>query len=76
LNELALELPDVLFVSCVLNDKEIAADILEDSGWENMTHIYIEPNIKDTLKSQFGFTEVPFCLVIDSVRTFVDHPLN
>jgi hypothetical protein len=69
LNTLATGVPQVLFLSCVLNDKEIAADIVEESGWENMTHIYIEPSVKEALKQQFGFTEVPYCIVIDSVRT-------
>lgn len=59
--------PEIFFASCVLNDKEVAADIIEESEWGNMTHLYIEPAVKDALKSQFGFSEVPFCLVIDEV---------
>ena len=68
LNHMAVEFPDVLFVACVLNDKEMAEEIIEESGWENMTHIFVESAVKESLKAQYGFSEVPFCLVIDSVR--------
>jgi hypothetical protein len=68
LNRLASELTDVLFIACVLNDKEVAEEIIEESDWENMTHVFIESAVKESLKAQFGFSEVPFCLVINSVR--------
>jgi thiol-disulfide isomerase/thioredoxin len=67
LNRLALEFPDVLFVACVLNDKEMAEEIIEENEWGNMTHVFVESAIKESLKAQFSFSEVPFCLVIDSV---------
>lgn len=64
---MAASYPEIFFVSCALNDKEVAIDIIEESEWGNMTHLYVEPAVKEALKAQFGFTEVPFCLVIDQV---------
>mmetsp|Transcript_18239 Transcript_18239/g.26667 ORF Transcript_18239/g.26667 Transcript_18239/m.26667 type:complete len:159 (-) Transcript_18239:205-681(-) len=63
LNDMAEEKPDVVFVSCCLNDKEVAADMV-DGNWENMTHIFVEPEIKEQLKSKFAFSQVPYCVVI------------
>lgn len=64
LNEIARNYSSDLFISCVLNDKEVATDIISDGSWENMTHIYVEPEIIESLKSQFGFTEVLLFFII------------
>ncbi|CAM9490955.1 unnamed protein product, partial [Ectocarpus fasciculatus] len=64
LNDEAATRQDVVFCSCVLDNKDIAADVV-DGEWENMIHLFVDVDTKERLKDQFKFSQVPFCIVAD-----------
>lgn len=64
LNEEAPNHDGAAFFSCVLDNKEIAVDVV-DGEWENLTHLYVDSETKDNLKLQFQFSQVPFCIIAD-----------
>lgn len=55
---------DVVYVACVLDSKDVAADIVEETEeWASLLHVFMDFETKEKLKSEFGFSEVPFCIV-------------
>jgi thiol-disulfide isomerase/thioredoxin len=71
-NEAGLaENDDIVFVSCALSQGEgnyaVAADLVCDGSFDDMTHCFMEMDVKETAKTSFGFTSVPFYVVTDKV---------
>ena len=71
LNEIAKDVANygnVMFVSCAISqgpgNKELASEMIADT-WENLTHVFMEIDVKEEAKLFFGFTAVPFIVVID-----------
>jgi thiol-disulfide isomerase/thioredoxin len=57
---------DVVYVSCALSqgegNKEMVRDLVGD--WGSMTHVFMDLETKERAKTDFGFTQVPFYVVI------------
>ena len=69
LDMLAPKHADVTFASCALSlgsttegTCEVVLELLQDQ-WENLKHLYMEFEDKEKAKAQFGFTQLPFCVV-------------
>ena len=72
LDAAALEYPHATFIACAIslgqtNDgtQEHVLELLDDQ-LENMEHVYMNVHQKEAAKAYFGFTKVPFCVVLDS----------
>ena len=69
LNEAAASSIDssVLYVSCALSqgpgNKEVVMDMVDE--WEDMTHCFMESDQKEEAKNAFGFSAVPFVIIVD-----------
>jgi hypothetical protein len=63
---------DVVFLSCALSqgdgNYEVAADLVCDGSFDALTHVFMDVAVKETAKSAFGFTSVPFYVVVGKVR--------
>lgn len=63
---------DIVFVSCALSQGEgnyaVAADLVCDGCFDDLTHCFMEVDVKETAKTAFGFSAVPFYVVIDKVN--------
>jgi thiol-disulfide isomerase/thioredoxin len=57
----------VVFAACALStgegSMEATQELLEDE-WEDLTHLFMSVDEKELAKSQFGFSAVPFCVVV------------
>ena len=62
---------DIVFVSCALSQGDgnyaVAADLVCDGSFDAMTHCFMEMEVKENAKAAFGFTSVPFYVVVDKV---------
>jgi len=59
----------VIFASCGISVEDGDIDLVSEmceGEWENLTHLYMTKDEKETAKAAFGFTAVPFCIVIDT----------
>ena len=69
LNEEAANNADgsVLYVSCALSQGPGNQDVVRDmvDEWEDLTHVFMEVEHKDAAKSAFGFSAVPFVIIVD-----------
>lgn len=69
LNKIAIKRTDILFVACAISqgegNEEEVADLIDE--WNGLSHVYISIEVKEQLKVIFGFTQVPFAIVIDVV---------
>ena len=56
----------VLFVACALSQGQGNLEAVEDltMDWENLTHVFMEVDMKELAKKAFGFTQVPFYVVV------------
>jgi len=67
---------DVVFLSCALSqgdgNYEVAADLVCDGSFDALTHVFMDVAVKETAKAAFGFTSVPFYVVVGKVRGRVD----
>ena len=65
---------EVMFIACALSlgegNKEDVADIGPDS-WGNLHHIFVETRNKDTLKTAFGYSAVPFYVLFDKTGAII-----
>ena len=70
LNKIASKRPDILFVACALSqgegNEEEVGDLIDE--WDSLKHVFISVEVKEELKALFGFTQVPFAIVVDAVR--------
>lgn len=66
LNEEAEEKEDVMFVACALSQGEGNMEAVEDlcQDWDNLTHTFMEMDVKEEAKKAFGFNAVPFYVVV------------
>ena len=62
---------DIVFVSCALSQGDgnyaVAADLVCEGSFDEMTHCFMEEAVKEAAKATFGFTSVPFYVVVDQV---------
>jgi thiol-disulfide isomerase/thioredoxin len=69
LNKLASKNPNILYVACALSqgigNEELVKDVIDE--WDNLTHIFVNVELKEYLKQVFNFKQVPFVVVIDQV---------
>ena len=58
---------DTIVICCALSrgegNKEMVSDLVCD--WENMTHVFMDMEMKEEAKKLLGFTAVPFYVVVD-----------
>jgi thiol-disulfide isomerase/thioredoxin len=73
LNDEAEEREDVLFVACALSQGEGNMDAVEDltQDWTNLTHAFMEADVKEEAKKAFGFAAVPFYVVVNKEGTIL-----
>ena len=73
-NEAVKYASNAVFISCALSqgsgNKEIVVDLIEGC-WENMRHMFMDMEEKESAKALFGFTQVPFCVVVSPSGTVV-----
>ena len=59
---------EVVFVACALSQGtgsfEMAKEMIA-GNWENMAHVFMEMDVKENAKAAFGFSAVPFVVVVD-----------
>jgi hypothetical protein len=67
---------DVLYVSCALSQGpgniDLACEMVADT-WENLTHVFMEVEVKEEAKALFGFNAVPFVIVVDKDGNVIGH---
>jgi thiol-disulfide isomerase/thioredoxin len=66
LNDEAEEKEDILFVACALSQGQGNIEAVEEltQDWLHLTHTFMEMDAKEEAKGAFGFTSVPFFVVI------------
>lgn len=59
---------EIIFVSCALSqgdgNKEVVGSLVADEEWDNLTHTFMDMTNKEVAKAAFGFTTVPFYVVV------------
>ena len=64
----------VIFVACALSlgegNKELVLEMISDS-WDNLVHVFMDLDEKEIAKAEFGFTAVPFVVVVDQQGTIL-----
>mmetsp|Transcript_37065 Transcript_37065/g.37730 ORF Transcript_37065/g.37730 Transcript_37065/m.37730 type:complete len:210 (+) Transcript_37065:84-713(+) len=68
---------DLLFMSCNLDDKETAAELLQ-GNFPHMSHIFMDITNKQLAKDTFSFKQVPFVLIVNKKGQVIqaDFPSN
>lgn len=67
LNELAIEHPDVQFVSICCDSLDGAREIIERNNelrWSSVQHYFMNKDDKEKAKKVLGFSRVPFYVVL------------
>ena len=68
---------NVLYVACALSQGpgnfDLAKEMVEESEWGNLTHVFMEVDVKEKAKAAFGFTAVPFVVVVNADGVVVGH---
>ena len=63
---------DVVFLSCALSqgdeNYEVAGDLVCDGSFDSLTHVFMDMEVKEAAKAAFGFSSVPFYVVVGKVR--------
>lgn len=66
LNKVSVDYPGVTFASCAVSlsegDLDMVTEMVEDI-WENLEHLYMTIEEKESAKELYGFKAVPFCVV-------------
>ena len=55
---------DVLWCSLNLDDREFAAEIVDEHDWEHLAHAFMDRETKEAAKRAWGFSAVPFVVVV------------
>ena len=55
---------DVLFCSLNLDDREFAAEIVDEHEWPHLAHAFMDRETKEAAKAAWGFAAVPFLSLI------------
>ena len=63
----------IKFVACALSQGQGNFDAVKEltMEWENMTHAFMEVDMKEQAKKAFGFTQVPFYVVVGTSGTIL-----
>lgn len=66
----------VMFVACALSqgpdNRNLASDMITGT-WENLVHVFMDIDVKEEAKQIFGFTSVPFVVLIDKDGAILGH---
>lgn len=64
---------NVLFVACAISQGQGNLDAVEEftSDWENLAHVFMDLEMKEVAKKAFGFTQVPYYVVVSECGTIV-----
>jgi len=75
LNEMAMEHPDVQFVSICCDSLDGAREIIERNDelrWSSVQHFYMSKENKETAKKLLGFNHVPFYVVLNEEGRLIE----
>ena len=75
LNEMAMEHPDVQFVSICCDSLDGAREIIERDDqlrWSSVQHFYMSKEDKERAKKVLGFNRVPFYVVLNEEGRLVE----
>ena len=81
LDNICKNFKDVNFASCALSleegDLDVVKDVAEDN-WDNLMKLYLTIDGKEKAKQHFGFSSVPFCVIISPEGNLIssDDPKN
>ena len=54
-----------------MDDEDFGRELAEEGGGEEMTHVFMELQVKEEAKSHWGFKQVPFLVFADADKCVV-----